>query len=234
MFSFSVAGGAQGATGSAVFGEAGPQNDFRAFETASDIYHTNLSSHAGTNILLYDGNGQTPGSGNGLLGHLNIFEGPNRPTPPSPFLGNLIDRGVDALDMRTQMGPLIYFSVDQLSVVHDPYPIDAEANIYVEDSLAAFTTLQTPNSPDLYVSASQLGLQSTDNIDAIEIFDRGTIGTFDANDIVLFSLDAGSPSLFDFQLSLLQSVARRYFSGDPRCSTHRLCVRLPAPRAQSL
>ncbi len=194
---FSVSGGAQGAPGSAVFGEAGPQSNFRPYETASDIYHTNLATQAGTNVLLYDGNGQGPGSPPGLLGPLNIFEGPNRPTPPPPFLGNLVDRGVDGLDMQTQIGPKIYFSVDHLSVVHLPYPVDSEANIYVEDTLAGYTTLQTPNSPDLFASANQLGLQTLDNIDAIEIYDTGTIGAYDGNDIILFSLDPGSPSLFD-------------------------------------
>lgn len=195
--SFSVGGGAQGAAGSAVRAEAGPQSDFRPYETASDIYHTNLMTQAGTNILLYDGNGQGPGSPPGLFGPLNVFEGPNRPTPPPPYLANLVDRGVDALDMQSQIGPRVYFSVDQLSVVHVPYPVDAEANIYVEDALPGFTTLQTPNSPDIYASANQLGLQAMDNIDAIEIYDTGTIGAFDGNDIVLFSLDSGSPSLFD-------------------------------------
>lgn len=194
---FSVSGGAQGALGSAVFAEAGPQTNFRPFETASDIYHTNLATQAGTNILLYDGNGQGPGSPPGLFGPLNIFEGPNRPTPPQPYLANLVDRGVDGLDMQSQMGPRVYFSVDQLSVVHVPYPVDSEANIYVEDTLPGYTTLQTPNSPDIFASANQLGLQSIDNIDALEIFDTGTIGAFDGNDIVLFSLDPGSPSLFD-------------------------------------
>ena len=195
--SFSVGGGAQGAVGSAVFSEAGPQSNFRPFETPGDIYHTNLATHPGTNILLYDANGQTPGAGAGLFGDLNIFEGPNRPTPPPPYLGNLIDAGVDALDMQAQMGPKIYFSVDQLSVVHDPYPTDAEANVYVEDALPGFTTLQTPDSPDVFASMAQLSLQSLDNIDALEVYDTGTIGTFDGNDIILFSLDTGSPSLFD-------------------------------------
>ena len=47
----------------------------------------------------------------------------------------------------------------------------------------------------MYASYDQLGLVAGDDIDGLIVFDADTQGTFEAGDIVLFSLADGSPSL---------------------------------------
>jgi hypothetical protein len=94
---------------------------------------------------------------------------------------------VDALaDEKAATGP--YFSVTAGSPALTTLPgagSPSGANIF------RYNLIQIT----LFASYTQLGLQQSDDVDAIVVFDTDANGVFSGNDRILFSLTPGSPSL---------------------------------------
>jgi hypothetical protein len=84
----------------------------------------------------------------------------------------------------------VYFSVSNLSP--SPWGLFNGATIFYDSGPAG------AGPTTVYTWAFQLGLvegEAGDDIDALIVFDAGEPGSFDAGDMVLFSLEPGSPSL---------------------------------------
>ncbi len=88
---------------------------------------------------------------------------------------------IDGLSFPSGSKPSVYYTVARGGV-------KAPSDIYY----VANWPMATP--PVLFATAAQLGLQATDNIDALAIKDGGTLGTLDSADIVYVSLDTASPT----------------------------------------
>ena len=96
--------------------------------------------------------------------------------------------------VRSQQVVNVYFSLTRdspsLGWLSNGCP-PSGANIF-------FSPLPGQSEPNVFASATALGLLPDDDIDALVLFDPagpGVRGVFDAMDIVLFSLDPNSPSL---------------------------------------
>ena len=82
----------------------------------------------------------------------------------------------------------VYWSVDGLSLGTPPYAGMGYtgADIFVGGFAAG---------PVVYAAGVSFGLTTGDELDALQIYDRGVLGVFDAPDVILFSLDPFSTSL---------------------------------------
>ncbi|MCA9287588.1 MAG: hypothetical protein KDA05_03330, partial [Phycisphaerales bacterium] len=102
--------------------------------------------------------------------------GASRGVPPSP-------------------GQLFYYSLTagspSLPLVV-PGVVPSGANIFVD------TDINAPGTEQLYAMFNQLGLAIEDDINAMVVFDQGTLGQYDLDDEVYFTLKPGSPSLVLF------------------------------------
>ncbi len=167
-FDFSVDAIAVGGAGSAVASEAS------FFDAETDVFR---SSGFGTNTLLFDGDAATFG--------LGIAEGAGAPGPTI--------EGLDGYDRRPPgffAGP-IFWSVDVGSLI-GPYAGASGADIFASPPVGGFSGA---GLSALWATSTSLGLIAGDEIDALEIFDGGALGVFDAPDVVLFSLAPSSPSI---------------------------------------
>jgi hypothetical protein len=169
---FSVDAGSAGTALSAV----GFESSFVPGEQNYDVYRSVLT---GTNTQIHDGNGVGPG---GTVSPFGMAE-------PQVVPG-LLGTGVDGYDNRALAGPSIYWTWD--------FTLGAGPTVSGADIL--FTALPSPGyvpSGAIYALEGALGLGTLgpDNIDALEVWDIGTLGVFDPGDVVLFSLDPSSPSL---------------------------------------
>lgn len=165
IFDFSVDLIAVGAPGTSVMTEAA------AGEAETDVFR---SFGFGGNGLIHDGDGSSPSA----FGPLGILEA------AASSIG-----GVDGYDSQPTGPPLaggIYWSVDAPSLGISPYPGLSAADVFFGGYAAG---------PAVYASEAALGLMTGDELDALQVYDRGTLGTFDAGDAILFSLDPTSPSL---------------------------------------
>lgn len=168
LIDFSVDGLASGLAGSAVATES------VSFQAETDVFR---STAFGTNVLLHDGDGTGPG----IAASLGLLE-----------MASLSPGGVDAFESQPTGAPPpvgaggIYWSVDIASLSTAPYSGASAADIFV----GGFA-----GGPIVYASESSLGLLPGDELDALQVYDLGIPGVFDAPDIVLFSLDPTSTSL---------------------------------------
>ena len=114
---------------------------------------------------------------------------------PSIFPGS--HDNVDAFDIALvdTTGDLVgdkhmYYSVNPDERILTPLFYFSPADIY--------RTAQGSTTPTLFASSNTIGLNgSFDDIDALDLFDRGTVGVLDPGiDYALFSLAPGSQSLF--------------------------------------
>ncbi len=176
---FSVTAGALGSDGSAVEVQSlcPPAEPGLSPEPESDIFRSLL---AGTNLLLFDGNG--PVGACQAAFPLGLLEAVSMRDELDAFVAwdpSVVDRNADGVPESP-----VYFSLDASS-----------------PSLAAlgFTAgdiLRTSNAetPSLYASREQLGLQATDDVDGLCLVERGD-DVYSASDTLLFSLAPGSPTL---------------------------------------
>lgn len=174
-FLFSVDSLAVGGLGTAVAGQAA------LLEAQTDVFHT---FGAGLNTLYHDGDGSTPST----AGPLGLSEGP--PFGTSPL-------GVDAYEANPPgsfPGPFVFWSVDTATAMGNPTYFGGGAlpgDIFLSPPVPGYAA-----GPAIYASALTLGLSTTDDIDALEVYDIGpSIGTLDPLDIILFSLTPGSPTV---------------------------------------
>ena len=173
---FSVDASSVGTAASAVFTEfslGGPG------EQNYDVYGSVL---AGSNTQIHDGNGVGPG---GTVSPLGMAE---PQVVASPF-----GTGVDGYDNRALPGSSIYWTWDSTLGLG---PSLSGADILVT-ALPSPGYVAAPSGIYAFEGALGLGLLGPgDNIDALEVWDIGTLpGVFDPGDVVLFSLDPFSPSL---------------------------------------
>jgi hypothetical protein len=168
-FGFSVDSLAIGSAGTALLTQAATA------DAQTDVFR---SMGPGTNALLHDGDGSTVG----ILAPLGLLEG------PGASIG-----GVDGYDYQATGPPLvggIYWSVDVPSLAFPAYLGASAADVFTGPFAPGYV-----GGPIVYAPAVALGLSPGDELDALQIYDRGVVGVFDALDIVLFSLAPGSPSL---------------------------------------
>jgi hypothetical protein len=148
----------------------------RATQGAGGVVTTqrNLNGAAGDKLaMLILRNGRT-------VGPFLASDAPNHKLTPGA--GSAAGQSeLDGLSFPSGSKPSIYYTVARGGV---RAPSDV---VFVADWPQA-----TP--PALFATAAQLGLQATDNVDALAIKDGGTIGTLDAADVVYVSLDAASPT----------------------------------------
>jgi hypothetical protein len=181
---FSVDFGSVGTAGSAVEAEFLSAGGVPGHANV-DVFKTDLISAAGTNSQVHDGNGLGPGGTASPLGMAESSPPTLDPTGP----------GVDGYDSRLGPGPFsgIYWSFDGFAAAASGIsPSGSAADVLISPTVAGFTS-----SPSVYASSTALGLGflGPDDIDALEVYDTGVIGVYDAGDIVLFSLDPFSASL---------------------------------------
>ena len=130
---------------------------------------------------------------------------PNSPNPELPDFGD----NLDAFDFNTTAADLagsIYFSLDgdfddpleRLSFPEGPNLGTAQRNSVSPADILVVTD-PTVGSPDVYLSASDLGLNAAgDDIDALVLFDAQRDNIFDPNeDRVFFSVRRGSAIVED-------------------------------------
>jgi hypothetical protein len=172
-FIFSVDAGSVGVDGTAVATQAGAGG---GEGVSADTY---FSTFGGTNVLWTDGDGSagSPTSG------------------PAGGLPETVD--VDALDFRNASPSIFaastrgFWSVDPATIASEPaYEFVSPADI--------LDLLPWPDeypTPGVYATAADLGLEPTDDIDALEVIDVGGFGFDDPGDMVVFSLAPGSPFL---------------------------------------
>ena len=175
-FDFSVDAFAVGAAGTAVAAEA------PGFDAHTDVFS---STGAGFNVLVHDGDGSTPS-----VGPLGLLEGPANPSL----------EGVNGYDSAISgpppVGGAIYWSADAASAVA-AFGLSG-ADVLISPGVPGFAGL-----PALYATAPALGLGlfGADELDALTVFDVGTVGILDPGDLLLFSLAPGSASLAGYAVS---------------------------------
>ncbi|MGE0480034.1 MAG: hypothetical protein AB7Q17_06130 [Phycisphaerae bacterium] len=189
-FRFSVDEWSHGVSGGAapdVYSEGAVGNQ----EASADVF----TYVAGGNSAYIDGDAIAPFGGVGL----GVAE-------PNPVNGNWQDiaDNVDAMDLDTRSSDLagpIYFSLDGLPAVNDPYEANdnpagcwtscAAANGVSGADILRVAAVGAPIT--VYASAAQLGLNSqTDDVDALALRDDGD-GVFEPGiDVVYFSVRRGS------------------------------------------
>ncbi len=156
-----------------------------------DVYRTNLLTGGGTNVQIHDGDGiPVPGPPFGVA-PLGMLE-------PQIVIANPIHPGVDGYDSRSTPGRNIYWSWE--SRFNPPPPGSASG----ADVLISLAAPGYDGAGTIFAPSFALGLDSggPDDIDALEVFDFGTIGLFEPGlDLILFSLDPLSPSLGLFGVS---------------------------------
>lgn len=86
--------------------------------------------------------------------------------------------------------PAFFFSVAPMSPSLMTLPGNSPADIFVHPNPFIPGT-----APQRFASAADLGLQSTDNIDALVVLDHDDNSVFNPGDLIFFSLSPGSPSL---------------------------------------
>jgi hypothetical protein len=166
---FSVGPGAQGEQGTAVRTQRDcpPALPGAAPEPDADVFR---SGFAGTNELLFDGNGPV---------------GACEPAFPLGLVESSITRDdLDALDMAPRdAASAVFFSLDS-----------ASPSLAALDASPAGLLVSREGSVSVFATASALGLRPQDDLDGLCLAEDGD-GRFDAGDEVLFSLRAGSPTL---------------------------------------
>ena len=182
---FSVASGAVGAPNTAVNGEAtgftGAAGSIG--DESADVFS---SAGGGSNVQIWDGDGVVAFGGT-----------PGAPAPPLGLAEPKADN-VDAYDARTtapslpNLGASIFFSVDPATAA-GPYGGSSSADIFMMPAIPGYS-IPPSVPPPPYAAAAQLGLQLSDDIDALVYFEDGTPGPT-AGDVVFFSLAPGSPTL---------------------------------------
>ncbi|GJM24246.1 MAG: hypothetical protein DHS20C16_06610 [Phycisphaerae bacterium] len=86
--------------------------------------------------------------------------------------------------------PAFFFSVGPMSPSLATLPGNSTADVFVHPNPFA------PGiSPQRYVAAADIGLQSTDDIDALVVLDHDDNRQFNEGDVIFLSLAPGSPSL---------------------------------------
>ncbi|MFQ5697492.1 MAG: PEP-CTERM sorting domain-containing protein [Myxococcota bacterium] len=179
---FSVDRGSFGVSGSAVAIEAAGTGT--TSEQGSDVFR---SSYGGANTLFRDGDG-IPISPNPVVPGLGVAEPFSQP-PPTPPLPPTLVGNVDALDARGDaVSPpptgTLFLSLDTASATGSGL---SGGDVLIDVGLTGTTSIYAP--------ASALGLFSTDDIDALVVFDNGDGVFLPGLDIVLFSLAPGSPGV---------------------------------------
>lgn len=86
--------------------------------------------------------------------------------------------------------PAFFYSVAPMSPSLMTLPGNSPADIFVHPN-----PFMPGISPQRYTSAADLGLQATDNIDALVVLDHDDNRVFNEGDKIFFSLSPGSPSL---------------------------------------
>lgn len=195
---FSVDIGSRGVAGSPAAVEFNAPN---GSENSSDLY---LSTYNNTHTLFRDGDGAATGV-NPAVQALGVAE----PATFFPPVGPLPASGVgdvDAVDLRVNqlvpaMSPTgaVYFSVDQNTTASGVYgPGRSGADIFTALGTSGYDTPPAVNtSPTIYAAETMLGLgQITGNdLDALVVYDDGDGQFVQGQDIIVFSLAAGSPYL---------------------------------------
>lgn len=167
---FSVDRVSGGLPGTATIVESGGGATFG--EQSADVFSM-LFATPSVNTLLHDGNGASPpGAGIPPIG-LGLIEA----------VGGSPTDDLNALDLRLPgAGGPVFWTADALTLP------GASADIFLTTSLP-YTAF-----PGTYASSAVLGLATTDDIDALVVFDDGD-GIYGAADTILISLAPGSPSL---------------------------------------
>ena len=178
-FDFSVAAGALGSDGTAVQIQSlcPPAEPGLSPEPESDVFRSVL---AGTNQLLFDGNGPVgacqPAFPLGLLESIAMRDELDAFVAWDP---SFVDRNGDGVPESP-----VYFSLDAAS------PSLATLGFTAGDILRT----SNADTPTLYASHEQLGLNASDDVDGLCLIESGD-GVYSASDTLLFSLAPGSPTL---------------------------------------
>ena len=176
---FSVVAGALGSDNTAVAVQSlcPPAKPGLSPEPESDVFRSVLD---GTNRLLFDGNG--PVGACQAAFPLGLLEAVSMRDELDAFVAwdpSFVDRNADGVPESP-----VYFSLDGES------PSLAALGFTAGDVLRTAEA----DTPSLYASHEQLGLQASDDIDGLCLIERGD-GTYSASDTLLFSLAPGSPTL---------------------------------------
>ena len=186
-------------------------------DQSADVYLTSMgqignSHYSDGDGLAVAGAGAGPGPNLGLIEPGVAPYNPPNGTPPGD---------VNALDMRSQanfmgLDTFFYTVVASGPAATDPAGLapPSGANIFLTTYLPA-TGYHAQRS--LYASAAQLGLQQTDDIDGLVVFEDGIAGFNRANDYVFYSLAPGSPTLgmLDPQFSIPFTAGDLMWTGNP-------------------
>jgi len=170
---FSVAPGSQGVAASGVAAQAACSPP----EPQADEF---TSGRNGTNTLVLDGDSQGSGCPGGFGFGLNERPASDNLDALDGHPPNFVDENGDGvLDLP------VYFALA---------PNSPSLAALAATSADIFWTIGF--TPGVYASASNLGLQPTDDIDGLCLVDRGQTAHYDPGvDSILFSLKAGSPTL---------------------------------------
>ena len=176
---FSVAAGALGGGGSAVEVQSlcPPAEPGLSPEPESDVFRSVL---AGTNRLLFDGNG--PVGACQAAFPLGLLEAVSMRDELDAFVAwdpSFVDQNADGVPESP-----VYFSLDAAS------PSLAALGFTAGDILRS----SDAETPSLYASHEQLGLQASDDVDGLCLVETGD-GVYSASDALRFSLAPGSPTL---------------------------------------
>ncbi|MCH8949542.1 MAG: hypothetical protein IIB87_04100 [Chloroflexi bacterium] len=178
---FSVGPGAVGVAGSAVAAQSAcpPAKPGLSPEPETDVF---VASSNGSNSHILDGNGPV---------------GACSPAFPLGLIESIASRAnLNALDRRDSAAVdadadgvperAVYFSLDAASPSLEAFGFSA----------ADVLTTANGAQPSVYASASALGLQQGDDIDALCLHDNGD-GVYGGGDSITFSLTPDSPTLGD-------------------------------------
>ena len=176
---FSVAAGALGADGTAVEVQSlcPPAEPGLSPEPESDVYRSVL---AGTNMLLFDGNG--PVGACQAAFPLGLLESISMRDELDAFVAwdpSFVDQNVDGVPESS-----VYFSLDAASPSLSAFGFTAGDILRTSDG----------DVPSLYAAHEQLGLQASDDVDGLCLIENGD-GLYSASDTLLYSLTPGSPTL---------------------------------------
>ncbi len=176
---FSVAAGALGSEGTAVEVQSlcPPAEPALSPEPESDVFRSVLDE---TNLLLFDGNG--PVGACQAAFPLGLLEAISRRDELDAFVAgdaSIVDQNADGVPESP-----VYFSLDADSPSLTAFGFTPGDILRTSDG----------DTPSLYASHDQLGLQASDDVDGLCLIEDGHAG-YSLSDTLLYSLTPGSPTL---------------------------------------